>query len=144
VTDEKREDKEPKLTEYGRIKRKGPRGKEPVPMPEQDPSERVKNFDEVPLGYLPEQAQEEAARCFQCKQDRAKCVPDCPVGINIPKFLDEVVDGDFQAAIETVMQDNLLPAICGRVCPQEERSRSRWSRPPAPRRSPSSDRARPV
>jgi glutamate synthase (NADPH/NADH) small chain len=101
-------------------KRKGPREKVAVPMPEQDPAERVKNFDEVPYGYTAEDAIREASRCYQCKGDRATCVPNCPVGVDIPKFLDQIASGDFQAAMETVLSDNLLPAICGRVCPQEE------------------------
>ena len=109
-----------KLTEWGRVRRTGKRERNSVAMPEQAPEARIHNFDEVPLGYMAEMAMEEASRCYQCKGDRAKCVPHCPVGVNIPKFLDEVAEGDFQAAIETIMQDNLLPAICGRVCPQEE------------------------
>ena len=113
-------DREPENDGKPKKKRKGPRGKVSVPMPEQDPKVRVGNFNEVPLGYGSKQARTEADRCYQCKGDRAKCVPACPVGVNIPKFVDEVVRGDFQAAIETVMEDNLLPAICGRVCPQEE------------------------
>lgn len=113
-------EKEVELTQYGRVRRKGKRERVSVPMPEQEPLVRAKNFDEVPLGYMAEMAMKEAQRCFQCKGERAKCVPNCPVGVNIPKFLDEVAEGDFQAAIMTIMEDNLLPAICGRVCPQEE------------------------
>jgi glutamate synthase (NADPH) small chain len=101
-------------------KKAGPREKKSVPMPEQEPLVRIQNFNEVPFGYSDEQAIREALRCYQCKDDKAKCIPTCPVGINVPKFIREVAEGDFKAAIETIMQDNLLPAICGRVCPQEE------------------------
>jgi glutamate synthase (NADPH/NADH) small chain len=96
------------------------REKVAVPMPEQEPLRRICNFDEVPFGYTAEQAMREAARCYQCREDKAKCIPLCPVGINIPKFIREVAAGDFHAAIDTILNDNLLPAICGRVCPQEE------------------------
>lgn len=88
-----------------------------VPMREQPPAERARNFDEVPYGYTPAEAREEAARCLQCK--RAPCVAGCPVEINIPKFIREIRDGDFQAAIATIKETNNLPAVCGRVCPQE-------------------------
>lgn len=96
------------------------REKVAVPMPEQTPENRIRNFEEVPFGYNAEQAIREAQRCFQCKTEKANCIPTCPVGINIPKFITEIARGDFYAAIQTIMQDNLLPAICGRVCPQEE------------------------
>ena len=88
------------------------------PMPKQEPVERVRNFDEVALGYTPELAREEAARCLRCK--KPGCVDGCPVGIDIPGFIGSVADGDFGAAIRTVKQTNALPAVCGRVCPQEE------------------------
>ena len=88
------------------------------PMPKQEPGERVRNFDEVALGYTPELAREEAARCLRCK--KPGCVDGCPVGIDIPGFIGSVADGDFGAAIRTVKQTNALPAVCGRVCPQEE------------------------
>ena len=88
-----------------------------VPMPEQDPKVRAKNFLEVTLGYTPEQAVEEAGRCLQCKNP--KCVGSCPVNINIPKFITEVALGDFEKAYETISKDTLFPSICGRVCPQE-------------------------
>jgi glutamate synthase (NADPH) small chain len=101
-------------------KRKGRREKVAVPMPEQAPADRVKNFEEVPFGYDAEMAIKEAKRCYLCKGERANCIPNCPVGIDIPKFIDEIAEGDFQAAVETMMKDNLLPAVCGRVCPQEE------------------------
>ena len=87
-------------------------------MPKQEPAERVRNFDEVALGYPAELAREEAARCLTCK--KPGCVDGCPVGIDIPGFIGSVADGDFGAAIRTVKQTNALPAVCGRVCPQEE------------------------
>ncbi|GAB4306891.1 MAG: NADPH-dependent glutamate synthase [Candidatus Bipolaricaulota bacterium] len=88
-----------------------------VPMREQSPAERARNFDEVPYGYTEAEAVEEAARCLQCK--RAPCIAGCPVEINIPKFIRELRDGDFHAAIATIKETNNLPAVCGRVCPQE-------------------------
>jgi len=90
----------------------------PVDMPEQDPKQRVTNVDEVPLGYTPEMAILEAKRCVQCK--RPFCVEGCPVGIDIPGFIQFIEDGDFEGAIHKIRETNLLPAICGRVCPQEE------------------------
>jgi len=89
-----------------------------VPMPEQDPRERIKNFDEVALGYSSEQAVEEAKRCLQCK-DRP-CVSGCPVGVDIPGFIKLVAEERFREAIAKIKETNSLPAICGRVCPQEE------------------------
>ncbi len=88
-----------------------------VPMREQDPKERIHNFEEVPLGYTPEEAIAEAERCLQCR--RAPCIEGCPVQINIPKFIKEIREGNFRAAITTIKETNNLPAICGRVCPQE-------------------------
>lgn len=88
-----------------------------VPMREQDPRERIHNFDEVPLGYTPEQAVEEAKRCLQCRN--APCVGGCPVGIDIPRFISRIAAGDFRGAIRVIKETNNLPAICGRVCPQE-------------------------
>ncbi len=88
-----------------------------VPMREQDPKERVHNFNEVPYGYTPEEAIQEAKRCLQCKN--APCIGGCPVGIDIPRFISHIAAGDFRAAIRTVKEANNLPAICGRVCPQE-------------------------
>lgn len=90
----------------------------PTKMPEQDPKERIKNVDEVPLGYTPEMAMTEAQRCLQCKTPF--CMEGCPVGIDIPKFIDAVAKGDFKNGIRILKQKNLLPAVCGRVCPQEE------------------------
>jgi glutamate synthase (NADPH/NADH) small chain len=89
-----------------------------TPMAEQPPAERVKNYDEVPYGYTPEQAIAEAKRCLQCA--RPGCMGGCPVNINIPAFLQFVADGDFRAAINLVKETNALPAVTGRVCPQEE------------------------
>jgi glutamate synthase (NADPH/NADH) small chain len=86
-------------------------------MPEQAPEIRVTNFAEVPLGYTPEQAQAEASRCLQCK--KAKCTEGCPVGVAIPAFIAQIAKGQFAEAARTIKQTNCLPAICGRVCPQE-------------------------
>ncbi|HSG27239.1 MAG TPA: NADPH-dependent glutamate synthase [Candidatus Krumholzibacterium sp.] len=87
-------------------------------MKEQDPKERVRNVKEVPLGYTPEQAQVEATRCLQCK--KAPCITGCPVAIEIPTFINQIVEGDYAGAAKTIKGTNILPAICGRVCPQEE------------------------
>ena len=84
---------------------------------EQDPAERVKNIREVPRAYTPEQARAEAVRCLSCKNE--PCVSGCPVSVDVPGFLRLVADGDFRAAIRLIKETNLLPAICGRVCPQE-------------------------
>jgi len=88
-----------------------------VPMPEQDPEVRSRNFDEVPLGYSPEQAQEEASRCLACK--KPKCLEGCPVNVDIPGFIGLIAEGKFAEAARKVKETNCLPAICGRVCPQE-------------------------
>jgi glutamate synthase (NADPH/NADH) small chain len=87
-------------------------------MPKQEPFERIKNFDEVALGYTVELAQEEASRCLACK--KPKCVDGCPVGIDIPAFIQCILDGDFAGGIKKIKEKNALPAVCGRVCPQEE------------------------
>lgn len=87
-------------------------------MPKQNPWERIKNFDEVALGYPPQLAIEEASRCLKCK--KPLCLKGCPVGINIPSFIQCIVSGDFGAGIRKIKETNALPAICGRVCPQEE------------------------
>lgn len=87
------------------------------PMPEQDPKVRSRNFDEVPYGYTPELAQREASRCLQCK--KPKCVEGCPVGVKIPEFIKLILEGDFIGAAKKLKEDNSLPAVCGRVCPQE-------------------------
>jgi glutamate synthase (NADPH/NADH) small chain len=86
-------------------------------MPAQDPAVRRGNMQEVTLGYSPEQARLESIRCLQCKN--APCVAGCPVGIDIPGFLKAAAGGDFQTAAEVVKRNSLLPAVCGRVCPQE-------------------------
>ena len=88
-----------------------------VPVSEQDPKVRATNFDEVCLGYNQEEAMEEAARCLHCKN--AKCVQGCPVNIDIPTFISEVKEGKFADAYQTISKSSALPAICGRVCPQE-------------------------
>ncbi|MFO8034571.1 MAG: NADPH-dependent glutamate synthase [Candidatus Bipolaricaulota bacterium] len=88
-----------------------------VPMREQDAGSRIHNFDEVPLGYTEEEAREEAARCLKCK--RKPCVKGCPVEVDIPTFIEQVEKGDFRAAAATIKRTNNLPAVCGRVCPQE-------------------------
>ncbi|MDI6855585.1 MAG: NADPH-dependent glutamate synthase [Candidatus Thermoplasmatota archaeon] len=86
-------------------------------MPEQEPKERIKNFNEVALGYDNELAVLEATRCLQCK--KPECVKGCPVEIDIPGFIKLIKDKDFQGAIDKLKEKNALPAICGRVCPQE-------------------------
>jgi len=88
------------------------------PMPAQPAQQRIKNFDEVPYGYSTDMAVEEAQRCLQCKNP--KCVQGCPVGIDIPGFILKLRDQDFQGAVDVLKDKNSLPAICGRVCPQEE------------------------
>jgi len=88
-----------------------------VAVAEQDPEVRAKNFDEVCLGYSKEEAMEEAARCFNCKN--AKCIQGCPVSINIPAFIQEILKDDIEGASDVIAQSSSLPAVCGRVCPQE-------------------------
>ena len=88
-----------------------------VPVREQAPKVRATNFDEVCLGYNKEEAVEEANRCLTCKN--AKCVQGCPVNINIPGFIKEVKEGNFAEAYKVIGQSSSLPAVCGRVCPQE-------------------------
>ena len=88
-----------------------------VVMPEQDPNVRNKNFQEVALGYTKEMAMEEATRCLNCPQK--PCMNGCPVNVPIPGFIEKVAEGDFEAAYEIITSENALPAICGRVCPQE-------------------------
>ncbi len=90
---------------------------ERVPMPEQDPDVRKRNFQEVPLGYSVEQAQAEASRCLQCR--KPSCVEGCPVQVDIPGFINLITKGDFTGAIRNLWAKNALPAVCGRVCPQE-------------------------
>jgi len=86
-------------------------------MPEQDPQVRRSNFKEVPLGYTDEAAVIEAKRCLQCK--KPSCVKGCPVSVDIPGFIQHIADGNFNEAIGAIWQTNSLPAVCGRVCPQE-------------------------
>lgn len=88
-----------------------------VPVREQDPKVRAANFEEVCLGYNKEEAMEEASRCIKCKN--AKCMTGCPVSINIPGFIKEVENGNFEEAARVIAQSSALPAVCGRVCPQE-------------------------
>ncbi len=95
-------------------------GKKKIPrqaMPEQDPKVRAHNFDEVPYGYDEKLAQLEAQRCLQCK--KPQCVKGCPVEVEIPQFIKFIVEGDFAAAARQLKNKNSLPAVCGRVCPQE-------------------------
>jgi glutamate synthase (NADPH) small chain len=99
-------DKEGKKAQVGR-----------VAMPEQEPKIRARNFLEVPTGYTVKMAQEEASRCLQCK--KPGCVEGCPVNVDIPGFIDLVAQGDMTGAIRNLWGKNALPAVCGRVCPQE-------------------------
>lgn len=87
-------------------------------MKERPVAERIRDFQEVPLGYTAEQAIEEAKRCIQCKNP--VCIKGCPVEIDIPAFIELVAKGDFKAAAQKIKENNALPAICGRVCPQED------------------------
>lgn len=88
-----------------------------VPVREQDPKVRAANFEEVCLGYNKEEAMEEAARCINCKN--AKCISGCPVAIDIPAFITEVKEGNIEKAAQIIARSSALPAVCGRVCPQE-------------------------
>ena len=97
-----------------------------TPMPEQDAAVRATNFQEVALGYTVEMAQEEAARCLQCKN--APCVTGCPVNVPIRDFIAQVRQGDYAGAYATIRSQNGLPAICGRVCPQETQCESKCIR----------------
>ena len=97
-----------------------------TPMPEQDPKVRARNFEEVALGYTAEQAMEEAGRCLGCK--KPKCVEGCPVNVRIPEFIAKVHEGDFKAAYEIITSTNALPALSGRVCPQESQCESKCVR----------------
>ncbi|MCX7785344.1 MAG: NADPH-dependent glutamate synthase [candidate division WOR-3 bacterium] len=89
-----------------------------TPMREQPPQERIKNFKEVPFGYTSEEAVLEAQRCLSCK--KPPCIGGCPVEIDIPGFISKIAEKDFKSAIRILKQKNVLPAICGRVCPQED------------------------
>ena len=88
-----------------------------VPVREQAPDVRNKNFDEVCLGYNKEEAMEEATRCLNCKN--ARCVQGCPVSIDIPAFIHQVKEGNIEEAYKIIGKSSALPAVCGRVCPQE-------------------------
>ena len=96
------------------------------PMPAQDPAVRRHNFDEVALGYTAEMAVNEAKRCIHCKNK--PCVEGCPVGIKIPDFIAQVAEGNFEAAYQIISEDSSLPAVCGRVCPQESQCEGRCTR----------------
>ena len=87
------------------------------PMPTQSPTVRARNFDEVALGYSPDTALEEASRCLNCKN--MPCVAGCPVNVQIPQFIQRVKEGDFEGAYQIISESSSLPAVCGRVCPQE-------------------------
>ncbi len=100
-----------------RAVKKGKKRPTKVSMPEQSPKERIKNFDEVPHGYTEKMAVEEADRCLQCK--KPECIKGCPVNINIPEFIKYIAEGQFDASIRSLKDQNSLPAVCGRVCPQE-------------------------
>ena len=97
-----------------------------TPMPEQEPQVRAHNFKEVALGYTAEMAMEEAGRCLNCK--KPKCVEGCPVNVRIPEFIAKVHEGDFKAAYEIITSTNALPALSGRVCPQESQCESKCVR----------------
>ncbi len=101
------------MTEKPPKKEKIPR----QPMPEQAPQIRKRNFEEVPLGYTKELAVKEAERCLQCK--KPSCMEGCPVSVDIPGFIKNVKEGDFAKAVRKIWERNALPAVCGRVCPQE-------------------------
>lgn len=94
-----------------------------IPMREQDPSERSSNFNEVPIGYSEEEAVAEAQRCLKCK--KPLCVQGCPVNVKIPEFIGLIAEGKFAEAAQKLKETNALPAICGRVCPQEEQCESK-------------------
>ncbi|WP_041326329.1 NADPH-dependent glutamate synthase [Ruminococcus champanellensis] len=97
-----------------------------VPMPEQKPEVRARNFQEVTLGYSKAMAMEEASRCLNCKNK--PCVSGCPVGVRIPEFIACVAAGDFDKAYDIITSTNGLPAVCGRVCPQEHQCESKCVR----------------
>ena len=94
-----------------------------VPVREQAPKVRATNFDEVCLGYNADEAMEEASRCINCKN--AKCMQGCPVNINIPTFIKNIERGEFLEAAKTLKETSALPAVCGRVCPQEKQCESK-------------------
>ena len=93
------------------------------PMPQQDPMVRNRNFEEVATGYTEEMAVNEAMRCLKCR--KKPCTKGCPVKIHIPEFIDAVSKGEFEEAYNIISQTSSLPAICGRVCPQENQCEGR-------------------
>lgn len=97
-----------------------------VPVREQEPKVRATNFDEVCYGYNEEEAREEASRCIKCKN--ARCIAGCPVSIDIPRFIKEVEDGNIENAYHIISESSALPAVCGRVCPQETQCEGRCIR----------------
>lgn len=97
-----------------------------IPMPTLDATERGKTFEEVALGYTPDMALQEATRCLQCKN--RPCCMGCPVNVRIPEFIDAVLKGDFEGAYQIISSSNNLPAVCGRVCPQERQCESKCTR----------------
>ncbi len=97
-----------------------------TPMPEQDPKVRARNFEEVSLGYTAELAAEEAARCLNCKN--SPCVSGCPVNVRIPEFIHALTEGDTEGAYAIIRSTSSLPAVCGRVCPQERQCESKCVR----------------
>lgn len=88
-----------------------------IPVREQEAAVRAQNFEEVCLGYNQDEAMEEAVRCINCKN--AQCIKGCPVAINIPAFIEQVKNGDIAEAYKVISESSSLPAVCGRVCPQE-------------------------
>ena len=97
-----------------------------VPIPEQKPEVRAKNFEEVTLGYTEQMAQEEASRCLNCKN--MPCVSGCPVNVSIPEFIKKITEQDYEGAYEVIHKTSSLPAVCGRVCPQERQCESQCVR----------------
>ncbi|VAX34130.1 NADH-dependent reduced ferredoxin:NADP+ oxidoreductase subunit B, partial [hydrothermal vent metagenome] len=89
-----------------------------MPVREQDPMERRSNFNEVSLGYTEEMAIKEANRCLNCS--RPQCIESCPVHVPVPQFIRAIKEGKFKEAIDKIKEVNLLPGVCGRVCPQED------------------------
>jgi glutamate synthase (NADPH/NADH) small chain len=107
-----------RMTKMRKIKKIRDIQPERTPMPVQEPAERVHNFDEVASGYTEADALREAERCLMCP--KAKCVDACPVSIDIPGFIDRILEKDYRGAWEVITDANLMPAVCGRVCPQED------------------------
>ena len=114
--EERRAEKERKC-KMEAAEKKIKKSKRREPMPEQNPKLRIQNFSEVALGYTRENALREASRCLNCKNQ--PCVSGCPVNVQIPVFIKKIKEGDFMGAIRTIKETNALPAVCGRVCPQE-------------------------